>query len=125
MNILINDKIKNLEKIIQQIEPDIIVTLEPTVLDIAAEALQHLQKSHIMVYGFGMTTKTPSYIEKESVTASMIQNDFNLGYLSIYSAMEILDKTKEREKGMIDYAFVNRQNMYTKENQRLLFPFVR
>ena len=55
----------------------------------------------------------------------MIQNDFNLGYLSIYSAMEILDKTKEREKGMIDYAFVNRQNMYTKENQRLLFPFVR
>ena len=120
-----NNTVQNLEKIIQQIEPDIIVTLEPTVLDIAAEAVQHLQKSHIMVYGFGMTTKTPSYIEKESVTASMIQNDFNLGYLSIYSAMEILDKTKEREKGMIDYAFVNRQNMYTKENQRLLFPFVR
>ncbi len=100
-----NNTVQNLEKIIQQIEPDIIVTLEPTVLDIAAEAVQHLQKSHIMVYGFGMTTKTPSYIEKESVTASMIQNDFNLGYLSIYSAMEILDKTKEREKGMIDYAF--------------------
>jgi len=120
-----DNTIQNLEKIIQQTEPDIIITLEPTVLDIAAEAVQHLQKNHVMVYGFGMTTKTPSYIEKENITASMIQNDFNLGYLSIYSAMEILGKTKQREKGIIDYAFVNKQNMYTKENQRLLFPFVR
>jgi len=39
--------------------------------------------------------------------------------------MEILNKIKDREEGMIDYAFVNRRNMYTKENQRLLFPFVR
>ena len=26
-----------------------------------------------MVYGFGMTTKTPSYIEKDDITASIIQ----------------------------------------------------
>lgn len=120
-----DNSIQNLIEIIQKVEPDIIITLEPTVLDITAEAVQHLQKNHIMVYGFGMTTKTPSYIEKENVTASMIQNDFNLGYLSIYNAMEVLDKTKKKKEGMIDYAFVNRQNMYTKENQRLLFPFVR
>ena len=70
-------------------------------------------------------TKTPSYIEKDDITASIIQNDFNLGYLSMRRAMEILNKIEDREEGMIDYAFVNRRNMYTKENQRLLFPFVR
>ena len=119
------DRNVNLEQKIQQIEPDIIIALEPTVLDIAAETVQRLQKDNIMVYGFGMTTKTPSYIEKEDITAAMIQNDFNLGYLSMYAAMETLHKIEKKEEGRIDYAFVNRHNMYTKENQRKLFPFVR
>jgi len=120
-----SDAVKNLEQIIQKTEPDVIIALEPTVLDITAEAVKHLQKNNIMVYGFGMTTKTPSYIEKDDITASIIQNDFNLGYLSMRRAMEMLNKIEDREEGMIDYAFVNRRNMYTKENQRLLFPFVR
>lgn len=122
---LSDDAIQNLENIIQQEQPDIIIALEPTVLDIAAETVQRLSKQNIMVYGFGMTTKTLSYIEKDEITAAMIQNDFNLGYLSIRTAMEILHKIEEKKEGMIDYAFVNRGNMYTKENQRLLFPFVR
>ena len=118
-----SNAMKNLENIIQQTQPDIIIALEPTVLDIVAEAVQH--KNNIMVYGFGMTTKTPSYIEKENITAAMIQNDFNMGYLSIRTAVEILNKMEKQKEGMIDYAFVNKNNMYTKENQRLLFPFVR
>lgn len=115
----------NLEQVIQQTEPDIIIALEPTILDITAETVQRLQKNNIMVYGFGMTTKTPSYIEKEDIAAAIIQNDFNLGYLSMRTAMETLHKIEKKEEGRIDYAFVNRHNMYTKENQRLLFPFVR
>lgn len=120
-----NTAIQNLETVIQQTQPDIIIALEPTVLDIVAETVQRLSKQNIMVYGFGLTTKTPSYIEKDEVTAAMIQNDFNLGYLSIRTAMEILNKIEKKEEGIIDYAFVNKGNMYTKENQRLLFPFVR
>lgn len=117
--------IQNLETVIQQTQPDIVIALEPTVLDIAAETVQRLSKQNIMVYGFGMTTKTLSYIEKDEITAAIIQNDFNLGYLSIRTAMEILHRIEKKEGGMIDYAFVNKGNMYTKENQRLLFPFVR
>ena len=60
----------NLEQVIQQTEPDIIIALEPTILDITAETVQRLQKNNIMVYGFGMTTKTPSYIEKEDIAAA-------------------------------------------------------
>ncbi len=122
---LCESAIQSLENIIQQEQPDIIIALEPTALDIAAETVQRLSEQNIMVYGFGMTSKTLSYIEKDEITAAIIQNDFNLGYLSIRTAMEVLHKIEEKEEGMIDYAFVNRGNMYTKENQRLLFPFVR
>ncbi len=123
--VLSADTAKHLKKLIDEIQPDIIVALEPTILDITAEAVQNMQKSHIAVYGFGMTTKTPSYIEKNMIATAIIQNDFNLGYLSIRSAMEALDKIENKQEGEIDYALINRYNMYTKENQRLLFPFVR
>ncbi len=119
------DTSQYLETIIYETQPDIIVALEPTILDITAETIQNMQKKHIAIYGFGMTTKTPSYIEKNMITTAVIQNDFNLGYLSIRSAMQALGKIENKQQGEIDYALVNGYNMYTKENQRLLFPFVR
>ncbi|AGF58416.1 ribose transport system substrate-binding protein [Clostridium saccharoperbutylacetonicum] len=78
----------------------------------------------VQVYGVGSTNKIISFLEDKIINATAIQNEFNVGYLGIKTAVDKLNKKKENENS-ISSTVINKDNMYSETNQRLLFPFIK
>ena len=53
-----------------------------------------------------------------------MQNEFNVGYLSVKASVSQIEE-KSIDDSIITSTIINSRNMYSKENQRMLFPFVR
>ena len=66
-----------------------------------------------------------SLIEEEIINATVIQNEFNIGYLSVNTAVNKIEHKKIDNKINIESTVINGENMYSKENQKILFPIVR
>ena len=54
-----------------------------------------------------------------------MQNEFNVGYLSVKSAVLKIEGKKKNKTVNITSTIINSRNMYFKENQKLLFPIIR
>ncbi len=52
-----------------------------------------------------------------------VSNEYSIGYLSVRNAVKEL-RGEEPENNEIRYSIIDASQMYTMENQRLLFPFV-
>lgn len=108
---------------------DVVVTFDTGILEGISEAKKDLintnkEKASIEIYGAGSTSKIISLLEDKTIKAIAIQNEFNVGYLSIKSAVNKI-KGESMDNSNISSTVVNRDNMYSEENQRLLFPFIR
>lgn len=108
---------------------DVVVTFDTGILEGISQAKKDLintdkEKSSVEIYGTGSTSKIISFLEDKTISAIAIQNEFNVGYLSIKSAVNKI-KGKSVDNSNISSTVVNRDNMYSEENQRLLFPFIR
>lgn len=112
-------------KLLQEKDVDIVISLESSVLESAAQAVSLTKNTNLRLHGIGVTSKTAPYIEKKIVDTVVVQNNFNLGYLSVISTMESLQKKGASEVIPIDFTTVNSYTMYSNENQRLLFPFIK
>ena len=53
----------------------------------------------------------------------MVQKSFNMGYLAVETALKVLKG--ENVPPVIDSGseLITKENMYTEQNQKLLFPF--
>ncbi|UZT82352.1 substrate-binding domain-containing protein [Caproicibacterium sp. BJN0003] len=93
--------------------------------ELVAKAEQELSPSgvtSVQIFGVGSTRQVVSYLEDHVISALGVQNEFNIGYLGLQKAVNILNK-QSLQNTVIDYSIVNGEDLYTKENQRLLFPF--
>lgn len=90
----------------------------------AAKAIKDLGlSSQVKLVGFDASTDEIALLEEDVIQAIVVQNPFNMGYLAIRTAVDV---TKGRKvEALIDTGseVITKQNMYTKENQKLLFPF--
>lgn len=114
-----------LKKVLNVYQPDIMIALEPYVLNTSAKVLQEKKGALPKLYGICTSGKTPQYMEEGLIEGIVVQNDFNAGYLSVYQVMKALKKTDTNIDGEIEFALIHNYNMYSSQNQRLLFPFVR
>ena len=75
------------------------------------------------VYGIGKSNQIISYLEEGKISAIGVSSEYSAGYLSTVKALgiDLPDVGRERE---IDFSVIDGKNIYTTENQRLLFPFV-
>lgn len=118
-----------INEIIENNSTNVLVTFEPNVLEIAGKVKRnfnntHKNKSKIEVYGSGSSSVIVSLIEEDIINGIAMQNEVNLGYLSIKAAVAKIEK-KEIDSSKINSTIINSGNMYSKENQRMLFPIVR
>jgi ribose transport system substrate-binding protein len=91
----------------------------------AAQAIKELGlKEQVMLVGFDSSVSEIKLIEEGVIQAVVIQKPFNMGYLGIKTAFEALKGQKVDKKIDTGAQVINRDNMYTVENQKLLFPFV-
>lgn len=118
-----------IKKLLENNDVDVVVTLSTNMLEYVAEVKKDSniidnEKSSIKVYGTGSTSKIISALEEKNINATATQNEFNIGYLGVKAAVDKLEG-KKISNSTISSTIVNTDNMYSKENQRLLFPLIR
>lgn len=104
------------------------IALDGATLEAVAKAEHDLLKTgskQVEIFGIGRTNTVVSLLEDQVINAIGVENEFNLGYLSIQSAVNRINKREDNKTMQINFAIVDHDNMYNSDNQRLLFPFVR
>lgn len=117
------------KNLIKENDVDAIVTFDAGILELIAQAKKDLsivnkEKSSVEIYGTGSTSKIISFLEDKVINATAMQNEFNIGYLGVKTAVSIINR-KNIDNGTISSTVINNQNMYSEDNQRLLFPVIR
>jgi ribose transport system substrate-binding protein len=89
----------------------------------AARALEESGRAgSIALVGFDNSLLVLRYVERGIIRDTVVQKPFNMGYLGIKVAKEIIDGKKPTRfinTGSVD---ISRFNMFQPENQKLLFP---
>lgn len=78
----------------------------------------------VKMIGFDNSLEEAQLLEEGVFEAIMIQKPFNMGYLGIEQALHVIrgeTYTRSVDSGS---EIITTENMYTRENQKLLFPFV-
>ncbi|TVY08147.1 substrate-binding domain-containing protein [Paenibacillus cremeus] len=119
------EKAYEITKRLLQSEPRIrgIIGLnEPSAVG-AAKAVRDLS-SRVKLVGFDSSMDEIALIEDGVIQATIVQKPFNMGYLAVETAMKAW--RGETASPTIDTGseVITVDNMYEKENQKLLFPFV-
>ncbi len=112
----------------QNSRADTLVALDGATLEAAARAEKDLLKTgsaQVQIYGIGRTNTVVSLLDNQIINSIGVENEYNLGYLSIKTAINNINKKYETNNTNINFAIVDHENMYNSDNQRLLFPFVR
>lgn len=122
----LSEEIKNL---LENSKGKVIVTFDTSILENIGKIKKELKEESgviypVSLYGTGTSNKVISYLEEGIVRATAVQNDFNVGYLGVKTVVDSING-KEIEKTTIHSTVVNSENMYSKENQPLLFPLVK
>lgn len=119
------------KELLEDNDVNVIVTFDASILETVAEAKKDLSinnkdKTFVEIYGVGSTSKIISFLEDKVISATAIQNEFNIGYLGIETAVNKINrKSINNNNNNISSTVINIRNMYSEENQRLLFPFIR
>lgn len=118
---------KQAAKLIKQ-DPDIegIVALnDPTTIG-AAQALSDLGRAaDVALVGFDNSLTVLGFVESRVIRDTVVQRPFNMGYLGIKVAVDLINRKKVNSFIDTGSQVINRENMLLPENQKLIFPVSR
>ncbi|WP_256756642.1 substrate-binding domain-containing protein [Cohnella sp. WQ 127256] len=101
------------------------ITLNESATLGVAKVLQEQKKAgQINLIGFDSTVDEIQLLESGTLKAAVIQKPFNMGYLGVKTALKLIDGKKTDPITYIESNVITKENMYTAENQKLLFPFI-
>ena len=97
---------------------------EPTTVG-AGKAIKEMKKKGVVkLIGFDSSINEIKLLEEGIMKATVIQRPFQMGYLSIKTAVEAAEGKKVPQTIDTGSLIITKTNMYEEENQKLLFPFV-
>jgi ribose transport system substrate-binding protein len=105
-----------------------LIALDGATLEAVGKAERDLLKTgstQVQIYGLGRTNVVVSLLEDQVINSIGVENEYNLGYLSIQAAVNYINKKAYDSNTKTNFTIVDHGNMYNSDNQRLLFPFVR
>lgn len=80
-------------------------------------------KGKVKMVGFDNSVEEIQLLEEGIFEGIIIQKPFNMGYLGVEQAIQILKGKSVEKKLDSGSKLITRENMYEEENQRLLYPF--
>lgn len=104
--------------------PDAVVAFEDGALEAAAAAIQGMNPRPLL-YGMGSTSTIAAHLEQGVITAIAAQNEFAAGYLAIEAAVQAARNEIGQKDSVLTCTLIRKENMYTPDNQKLLFPVTR
>ena len=91
-----------------------------------ARAIEELNLiGKVKIVGFDNITGEIDYLEDNAIQAIVIQNPYNMGYLGVKNAIDVINKISIARTINTGSTVIDKGNMYLPENQKLLFPFVK
>ena len=102
---------------------DVIVTFDNSTTDALLDALTNLNKRS-KVYSVSTSNKAVYNLYNGDVISLEYTNEFSMGYLAAMYAVDRSDARRRYSDYTIEHRIVRKENMYDKDNQTLLFPFV-
>ena len=104
---------------------DILITLGNNETELGIDFFLNSEDQTMDFYGIGCSDKTIYYLDQGMLDSMVVPNEFNIGYLSIEKLSQQLQyKTKKTEDIEVDYLIIDKDNLYDKDNQKVLFPIV-
>ena len=82
-------------------------------------------EKNILLIGFDNGIENIEFLEEGIIRALVVQKPFNMGYISVKTAIEVLKKNKVNKQIDTGSVLISPENMYTQENQKLLFPLTK
>lgn len=107
-------------------EPDLsglVATNELTTIGVARAIVDAGMSDSVHFVGFDHSKEEIMLLEQSVIDALVVQKPFNMGYLGITTLRSALAGETVPEFVDTGSVIVDRDNLYTAENQRLLFPF--
>jgi ribose transport system substrate-binding protein len=102
----------------------IVALNEPSTVG-AARAIQEAGAAgRVKLIGFDSSMSEIDYLEREVLQATVVQKPFNMGYLAIKTAMRAALGQKVEPQISTGSVVITKKNMFSNENQKLLFPFL-
>ncbi len=90
-----------------------------------AQAVRDMGLSdRVAVFGIDSSTDQIEKLEEGVCRCIVIQNPFNMGYLGIEEAIRLADGETSQKLISVDSHLITKNNMYSEEKQKLLFPFI-
>ncbi|MDQ6422446.1 substrate-binding domain-containing protein [Paenibacillus sp. LHD-117] len=90
----------------------------------AGRAIRDMRlQGQVKLIGFDSSMNEIKLLEEGIMQATVIQRPFQMGYLSIKTAVSALRGKKVPDVIDTGSLIITKQNMYEEENQKLLFPF--
>lgn len=90
----------------------------------AARAVKEMgMEEQIQMVGFDNSIEEIQYLEEGIFQAIIIQKPFNMGYLGVEQAINVLTNREIEYNLDSGSMLITRDNLYEEENQRLLYPF--
>jgi len=121
-----NDKSKAYKYTMKILEnPDIkgIIALNEIVTLGVAKAVKEKNASErVVVIGFDSAPDELAYLENDVIKATIVQRPYNMGYISIKTAVEYLQGKKVAPVIDTGSVLITADNMFKREYQELLFP---
>ena len=103
-----------------------IVALNDPTTKGAARALSELGRARdVVLIGFDNSQIVLGFVQADVVRATIVQKPFNMGYLGIKVALELIEGKPADPFIDTGSQIINHENMLLPENQQLLFPLTR
>lgn len=99
-------------------------TNEKTIMGIARAIEEKGLKDQVSLFGFDGNKEEVYCMEKDILSAVVVQRPFNMGYLGVKTVVE--EATKGQRPQYIDTGckLIKKDSLFTPENSKLLFPLV-
>lgn len=99
-----------------------LVALDTVTLSLVMARYRTLERQNLHIYGIGYNNSILGDLEKGRIKALSIHNDYDLGYLSLASAVSLLHHQKIPYDQKVIGGLVTKDNMYGTLYEKILFP---
>lgn len=101
-----------------------VVALDNDTLEEAA-ALFKDAKQKPQLYGVGCSDKSIYYLDNGKIAGMIVPNEYTMGYLSLSKvAIYLNNHLYKISDSIVDYFTITKENLYSTENQKMIFPIV-
>ncbi|MEG1287418.1 MAG: ABC transporter substrate-binding protein [Clostridium sp.] len=100
----------------------IYATNEGAAIGVATAVKEKGKADVVKVVGFDSSEQEIKFLEEGAITGFVVQNPYNMGYLGVKAASDLLDGKTIEKRIDTGATYVNKDNMKDEEIQKLLYP---